>query len=76
MGSFILGVLEQGYSREVGQVDLVSELLLLVRLVDGERVGSQYEVDGPPGLSASCQTTDTERGGRRPTLVLEVRLCT
>lgn len=43
--TLLFRVLEKGYGREVGKVDLVTKFVFLVGFVDGEAVRSEDEVD-------------------------------
>jgi hypothetical protein len=44
----LLGILLACDGRDLGEVDLVTQLLLILVLVDGEQVRAQDEVDGLP----------------------------
>lgn len=62
--TFLLGVFEEGDSCEVGEVDLVTELVFFVGLVYREAVRSQDEVDWLPGLVVRKQGPKTEQDGK------------
>ena len=62
--AFLLGVFEEGNSCEVGEVDLVTELVFFVGLVYRETVRSEDEVDWLPGLVGRQQESETKQGRR------------